>query len=132
MQSFEEHYARGMRTWGIVISLAVVVLPNASFFDVYKNIAGNDTLRGNLIQMREDVARRYQESVARGDQVAAQTFQKWYEDASKDVGGSAAAYTGLGFTPIWQCSGNCFPNGFFHSLVGWMRPSLVIELTRCH
>lgn len=127
MQSFEERYARSMRTWGIIISLAVVVLLNANFFDVYKNIAGNDTLRGNLLQMRDDLAKRYEESLARGDQAAAQNLRQLYQDATKDVGGSAAAYTSLGFTPIWQCSGTCFQGGVFHSLIGWAVMALLLS-----
>ena len=128
MQSFEERYTRSMRTWGIIISLVVVVLLNANFFDVYKNIAGNDALRGNLIQMREDLSKRYEESLAKGDQAAAQNIRRWYEEAARDVGGSAGAYTSLGFTPIWQCSGGCFSGGVFHSLVGWLVMALLLSV----
>jgi hypothetical protein len=124
MQSFEERYARGMKTWGIVISLAVVILLNANFFDVYKNIAGSDTLRGNLIEMRGDLAKRYEEGLAKGDQAAAQNLRQWYQDTAKDVSGNASLFTGLGFTPIWDAP----PQRFFHSLIGWLIMTLLLSV----
>lgn len=125
MQSFEERYARGMKTWGVIISLVVVILLNANFFDVYKNIAGNDTLRANIVQMRDDLAKRYEESAVRGDQpAAADTLKKLYQDTAKNVGDSASLFTGLGFTPIWESP----PKGFFHSLIGWMIMTLLLSV----
>jgi hypothetical protein len=124
MQSFEERYARGMKTWGVIISLVVVILLNANFFDVYKNIAGNDTLRANIVQMRDDLAKRYEESAVKGDKDAAKTLQELYRDTAQDVSSNASLYTGLGFTPIWQSP----PKGFFHSLIGWMIMTLLLSV----
>ena len=129
MQGFEERYARSMKTWGVVISLVVVILLNANFFDVYKTIATNDTLRGNLVQMRDDVQRLYAESAARGDTNAAQTFQQWSKETEEKLKASAATYTSLGFTPLWQCWGKCTTaDGFFHSLLGWVVMALLLSV----
>jgi len=130
MQGFEERYARSMKTWGVVISLVVVILLNASFFDVYKNIATNDTLRGNLVQMKDEVTKRIQESAARGEPATPTTVQKWVDDASKNVSESAAAYTSLGFTPLWQCWGQCYPDyrSRFHGFVGWVIMALLLSV----
>ncbi|HEX8653047.1 MAG TPA: hypothetical protein VF708_19680 [Pyrinomonadaceae bacterium] len=128
MQSFEERYARSMKTWGVVISLAVVILLNANFFDVYKNIAGNDTLRGNLLQMRDDLSKRYEDSLAKGDQAAAQSIKQWYQETAKDVSSNANLYTGLGFNPIWQSKPNFTAGGISHSLLGWIIMALLLSV----
>ncbi len=47
-QSFDERYTRHMRTVSILISIVVVILLNANFFRVYKNISTNEVQR-NLI-----------------------------------------------------------------------------------
>jgi hypothetical protein len=50
MQSFDERYARGMKTWAIVISFVVVVLLNANFFNIYQKISTNEVVRNSLVQ----------------------------------------------------------------------------------
>src|SRR5687768_7625753 len=45
MQSFEERYTRHMKTVAICISIVVVILLNANFFDIYRKISTNDSLR---------------------------------------------------------------------------------------
>ena len=47
-QSFDERYARHMRTASILISIVVVILLNANFFRVYKNLSSNQ-VQQNLI-----------------------------------------------------------------------------------
>src|SRR4029079_2054068 len=42
MQSFDERYARGMRTWALVISLIVVVSLDAGFFRNPRQILADD------------------------------------------------------------------------------------------
>jgi hypothetical protein len=124
MQSFEERYARGMKTWGVVISLAVVILLNANFFDVYKNIASSDTLRGNIMGMSDAVTKRYQESLAKGDTATAENLKQLSQNIVNDVSSNASLYTGLGFTPIWQSP----PRGFFHSLIGWIIMTMLLSV----
>ena len=129
MQSFEERYTRGMKTWGIVISFCVVVLLNANFFDVYKNIAANDTMRANIVQMRDDVSKRLQAGAAAGDPAAAASLKQLYQDISKDVGESASAFTGLGFKPLWEeSSQNITVGWFFRSLLGWLLMTLLLSV----
>jgi hypothetical protein len=50
MQSFDERYSRGMKTWAIFISLAVVVPLNANVFDLYKNVSTSAVLRDTLVK----------------------------------------------------------------------------------
>lgn len=128
MQSFEERYARSMKTWGLVISFAVVLVLNANFFEVYKNIAGNDTLRANLVQMRDDLAKRYAESAVKDDeQEAAKTLQKLYDDTARQVGDNARLYTNLGFTPSWKSHFDWSPEVIVNSLLGWTIMALLLS-----
>jgi hypothetical protein len=48
MQSFDERYARNMKSWAVVISVFVVVLLNANFFNVYRSMSKN-AVQSNLI-----------------------------------------------------------------------------------
>ena len=47
-QSFDERYTRHMRTISLVISIIVVILLNANFFQVYKSLSKNDIQRNML------------------------------------------------------------------------------------
>jgi hypothetical protein len=62
MQSFEERYTRHMKTVSIIISIVVVILLNANFFDIYRNISTNDVVRASLIDQREAVEARLKQA----------------------------------------------------------------------
>ena len=64
MQSFEERYARGMKTWSVVISFVVVVFLNANFFNIYRNISANDVMRSLIIQKGQETLERSRQSTA--------------------------------------------------------------------
>jgi len=53
MQGFEERYTRHMKSVTIVVSIVVVVLLNANFFQVYHNISTNDVMRNAILQKRD-------------------------------------------------------------------------------
>jgi len=53
MQGFEERYTRHMKSLTIVVSIVVVVLLNANFFQVYHNISTNDVMRNAILQKRD-------------------------------------------------------------------------------
>lgn len=56
-QSFDERYTRHMRTISIVISILVVILLNANFFQVYKSLSKNDIQRNMLVDAGEDLVK---------------------------------------------------------------------------
>lgn len=58
MQSFEERYSRGMKTWAVVISFVVVVFLNANFFTIYRNISTNDVTRNLIVQAGPEILAR--------------------------------------------------------------------------
>jgi hypothetical protein len=49
MQGFDERYARHMKSVALVISFLVVILLNANFFNIYRSIAGSDTVRAEIL-----------------------------------------------------------------------------------
>jgi hypothetical protein len=49
-QSFDERYARHMRTVAIYISIVVVVVLNANFFRVYRDISTNEVQRNLIVE----------------------------------------------------------------------------------
>ncbi len=50
MQSFEERYARSMKTWAVIVSIVVVILLNANFFNVYRSLAKNQVQTNLIVQ----------------------------------------------------------------------------------
>src|SRR4030095_7565708 len=69
MQSFEERYARHMKSVAIVISIVVVVFLNANFFQVYHNISTNDVMRNSLLERQGEI----QKALDSSSQAASQT-----------------------------------------------------------
>ncbi|MDX6694636.1 MAG: hypothetical protein QOF02_2239 [Blastocatellia bacterium] len=64
MQSFEERYARQMKTIAIYISIGVVVYLNASFFRIYHNIATNDLQRALIVSEGSNLSQNLQGNTA--------------------------------------------------------------------
>ena len=56
-QSFDERYTRHMRTISIVISIIVVILLNANFFQVYKSLSRNEIQRNMLVDAGADLVK---------------------------------------------------------------------------
>jgi hypothetical protein len=107
MQSFEERYTRGMKTWAIVISFLVVAYLNANVFSIYKNISANDALRGQLVQIGENLEKTRNQPPANasgtnnqgqsGDQV------KEVKEDLNNIQKQMDAYSNFGFEPLtWQ------------------------------
>jgi len=70
MQSFDERYARHMKTVALLVSFAVVIVLNANFFNIYRNIADSDIRRAAILQKGEALLERLkqQESATTEDQ----------------------------------------------------------------
>lgn len=50
MQSFDERYARSMKSWAVVISIVVVILLNANFFNVYRSLSKSQVQTNLIVQ----------------------------------------------------------------------------------
>jgi hypothetical protein len=68
MQGFEERYTRHMKTVALLVSFAVVILLNANFFNIYRNIADSDIKRAEILQRGEALLDRLKAQEAGGDQ----------------------------------------------------------------
>ena len=68
MQGFEERYTRHMKTVALFVSFAVVILLNANFFNIYRNIADSDIRRAEILQRGEALLDRLKAQEAGGDQ----------------------------------------------------------------
>jgi hypothetical protein len=55
MQSFDERYARSMKSVAIYISIVVVVLLNANFFNVYRTLSKNQVQTNLIVQNGQNV-----------------------------------------------------------------------------
>lgn len=69
MQGFEERYTRHMKSITICISIVVVVLLNANFFQVYHNISTNDVMRNAILQKRDLVQQQLKAQTQSADAV---------------------------------------------------------------
>jgi hypothetical protein len=104
MQSFEERYTRGMKTWAIVISFLVVAYLNANIFSIYQNIAANDALRNQLVQIGEEQTKannqRLEKVKESGDE---QQIDATLEDIKRDaeeIKNQVTVYSSFGFEPL--------------------------------
>jgi hypothetical protein len=104
MQSFEERYNRGMKTYTFVISLVVAVWLNASIFTIYQNVATNDTLRATIVSNGEARLVQYRQMLAvpetAADPAKADSLRKLIETESKEIEKRAAEYAAFGFKSL--------------------------------
>jgi hypothetical protein len=100
MQSFEERYTRRMKTWSLIISAIVVIVLNANFFNVYRNIAVSEAVRNSIMQTQGEVSKRLASQATEAEVVESQTIKQWYDESKQAIMGNAQFYTGLGFTNI--------------------------------
>jgi hypothetical protein len=117
MQSFEERHTRRMKTYSLVVSIFVVIILNANFFDIYKNISTNDAMRGSIISKRADVETRLQAAGAQTEVEAGDLEQRRIalekERAALDE--LLAQNPVFGFTPLEVSD----VSDFFHARNYW-------------
>jgi hypothetical protein len=118
-QSFDERYARNMRTAAILISIVVVIVLNASFFRVYRSISTNEVQRNLIVQSGETVleqarqARQQAQPVtpapAPGGAVAPAaeptplSIKAQIEESRQEMAVLTNTFEGFGFSPLsWQ------------------------------
>jgi hypothetical protein len=121
MQSFDERYARGMKTWAIVISFVVVVFLNANFFNIYQKISTNEVVRNNLVQGQA----RLKELQQAADRAAAEptgtvpALKATLKEQENTVRGEIDAYASFGFTPLSMEQINNWATGKSSWSVDW-------------
>lgn len=134
-QSFDERYARHMRSVSICLSILVVLVLNADFFQVYKSISSNEIQRNMIADAGADLVKQLKQAQAT-QTPAAQPSQSPAQTATPNPNASASSqpaaelqkdlnvidsltdkYESFGFQPL---SGEQL-NAFFWSLGGFSR-----------
>lgn len=102
MQSFEERYARSMKSYAIAISLIVVVLLNANLFKIYRQISTNDAQRNLIIAASDDIRRELQRKETSDAGALDLTLEEWKKRSFNEISKDISTYTALGFEgPSW-------------------------------
>ncbi len=132
MQSFEERYSRGMRTWALVISLVVVVIANANFFAIARDIWNDDARRARMVALGQDLELQ-RERLQTAEQASAAPrnlagLRQDYQNTRKEITDLSDLYTSLGFEPIWKASPSESPGGFPGMLCGWLVMTLLLSV----
>ena len=112
-QSFDERYTRHMRTVSICISIVIVIVLNANFFRVYKNISTNEVQRNLIVDSGPEILKRASESrqaTTQAAQPAASpaatpspspvTIKEEIERTRQEIDLLSNTYQGFGFTVL--------------------------------
>lgn len=100
-QSFDERYARHMRTAALVISVFVVIVLNANFFNVYKSLSSNEVQRSLILQKGPEIL----EQSKRAQLEASPTptppnVQAALQQSREEIETLSSTYQGFGFSPL--------------------------------
>ncbi len=125
MLGFQERYARHMRTWAFVISLAVTIFLNADIFAIYKRLATSAIDQQRVLKQAEAIQSRYATLIANAGADAG-TVQQLNKQLENDLEGAAMSYPALGIEPLdsWRDLGNTTP----WQLVGWLVMAALLSL----
>jgi hypothetical protein len=128
-QSFDERYTRHMRTISIVISIIVVILLNANFFQVYKSLSKNEIQRNMLVDAGADLVKdnnanptgtptaQPAPAPSPGASPTPNTVAELKKDL-QDIDSLVSTYQSFGFKPLSSEE----LRAFLWSTGGWTRP----------
>lgn len=100
-QSFDERYARHMRTVSIAISIVVVIVLNANFFQVYKGLSSNEVQRNLIIEKGPEILERSRAAQAQASPTPTPaTVQEALQQSREEIETLSNTYAGFGFSPV--------------------------------
>lgn len=121
-QSFDERYARHMKTVSIYISIVIVILLNANFFLIYKSLSDNEVQRNLISEAGAGILDRSRQATAAQASTAPNatasptpTLKEEIEQSRQVMQGLVDTYEGFGFSPL---TGEQFYT-FLWSTGGW-------------
>src|ERR1700752_574120 len=122
-QSFDERYARHMKTVSLYISIVMVILLNANFFQIYKSLSSNEVQRNLITEAGAGIVERAKQAqvVAQASSSPGATasptpnLKAQIEESRQAIESLVATYEGFGFPPL---TGEQF-NAFLWSTGGW-------------
>src|SRR5690349_5818601 len=100
-QSFDERYARHMRTVSIVISIFVVIFLNANFFQVYKSLSSNEVQRGLILDKGPEILEQSKRSLVQAVPTPTpKNVQEAIAQSREEIESLSSTYEGFGFTQL--------------------------------
>ena len=117
-QSFDERYARHMKTGAIVISVVVVIVLNGNFFHVYKSLSTNEVQRNLIVQSGPGLLEKSRQARAAASPTPADgnvDVKADLQRSREEIETLSSTYQGFGFTPISTLQ----VRQFLWSLGGW-------------
>lgn len=120
-QSFDERYVRHMRTVSLYISIVLVILLNANFFQIYKSLSANEVQRNLIAEAGAGILERtrqaQQPAVVSPGATPSPTpdVKEQIEQSRREMQSLVDTYEGFGFSPL---TGQQF-NSFLWSTGGW-------------
>ncbi len=100
-QSFDERYARHMRTVSIVISIFVVIFLNANFFHVYKSLSSNEVQRDLILDKGPELLEQSKRALAAASPTPTPAnVQEALQQSREEIETLTSTYQGFGFSPL--------------------------------
>ena len=100
-QSFDERYARHMRTASIVISVLVVIVLNANFFNVYKSLSSNEVQRDLILDKGPEILEQSKRAVAQASPTPTPAnVKEALQQSREEIESLTSTYQGFGFSPL--------------------------------
>jgi len=100
MQSFEERYNRGMKTYAFVIGLFVAVWLNVNIFNVYREVSTDADKRASIVGAGQSAMQRYKEQLAAPEVInkadAENKLKKLVEEEERKIAAASAEYAKFG------------------------------------
>ena len=140
MQSCEERYTRGMKTYAFVISLAVAVWLNANIFNIYRDVSTNADMRTTIVAAGQGALQRYQEQLVAPDVINDPNKQKalnaLIDHTKENIRKNTEDYGKFGFKTMEaeyaeSIKGKSWPDQgrhIFMILVGWLLMAALLSL----
>ena len=121
-QSFDERYARHMKTVSIYVSIVIVILLNANFFQIYKSLSANEVQRNLIAEAGAGILDRNKQAAAsqastppNATPTPTPSLKEEIEQSRQVMQGLVDTYEGFGFSPL---TGEQFYT-FLWSTGGW-------------
>ena len=100
-QSFDERYARHMKTASIVISIFVVIFLNANFFHVYKSLSSNEVQRDLILDKGPELLEQSKRALAQASPTPTPAnVQEALQQSREEIETLTSTYQGFGFSPL--------------------------------
>lgn len=127
MQSFEERYTRGMKTYAFAISLSVAILLKANVFGLNRDIVMQPEKRAAILALQKTVEQSTPRLAATVRAAQPDSIRRAVEVTVQELDSSLAVYRGFGFTPLmndWNtlidAEDWAFAKQLGYMLLGWL------------